>query len=506
MLYFWVLNQEKCYNWGMFTLTDYTKTRIKIFLTVVVIIFGIYLRTVPLIQNNSIFLDEGLLIVNFHEKHYWQMFLPLNYMQAAPPIFLILSKFMYQLFGVNEMALRFLPYMASNLSLILFYFLLKKVFKNYIAILIALFAFAINPQLSWFGAFLKPYSFDVLFTIIALLVALNIDLLKLNKKKALMLGVLAAISVWCSYAMLFVICGISLVFMSQVYLSKDQKLKKIFWVYAIPNIIGFFIYFAINLLWVKMNPQLQHFWTTYFSFSPRSYKDYKAIITFLFNYSDIRLTSLLMLSGIYLFCKQDEFKFWVLAFPVMICLISSYFGIYPFAHRLVLFTLPIFTVFIFKPLDESALNKKIYSLIIIFLSISFLSPVCKYFCAEVIKDKFSFAYANTREGYAELKKEIKSDEHVYVYFYSYPSFKSYNYKFKIPDSQITYGAYHSDQYTQYLDELNKLPKNKVTWFVMLEEPYTQRECSVINGWIKSHAKIKEEKTIGKAILIKAYVK
>lgn len=490
----------------MFKLNDNTKTLIKIFLTVVVVVFGIYLRTVPLLQNNSIFLDEGLLIVNFHEKAYWEMFLPLSHMQAAPPIFLVFSKLAYQLFGVNEISLRFLPYMASNLSLILFYFLLKKLFKNDFAILFALFAFAINPQIIWMTAYLKPYIVDVLFTIIALLVTFSVDLSKIDTKKAFGLGILAAISVWCSYAMLFVIFGISLVFMSQAYLLKDDKLKKLFWVYVIPNIIGFIVYFAVNLFWVKINPQLNHFWTTYFSFAPRRNADYKAIIVFLFTYSNICVATFLMILGTYLFYKQSEFKVWVLTFPVLICLILSYFYIYPFAHRLILFIAPILTLLVFKPLEEVSLNKKIYSILIIALSVYFVFPVCELFCAKVIKNKFSFAYANTREGYAELKKELQPNESIYVYFYSYPSFKSYNYKFKIPDKQITYGTYHSDEYSKYLIELDKLPRKKVTWFVLLDEPYTQKECSVIKGWVKFHGNIKEEKTIGKTILIKAYVR
>lgn len=488
----------------MLELTNKTKSLIKNFLIVSIIIFGIYLRSVALFQANSIFLDEGLLIINFHEKHYWQMFLPLEHLQAAPPVFLILAKFIYQIFGINEVMLRFLPYIAGNFALIMFYFLAKKIFKTYLAASTALFMFAVNPQVIWMGAYLKPYISDVMCLIIALLIAFNIDLEKITKKQVYILGLSAALGIWCSYTMLFVVAGLSFVYMCKVYLSNDQKLKQLFKIYIIPLVISFLVYFSVNLFWVYINPQFHNFWSSNYSFAIKSIADYKALMAFLFQYSDLKILTPLFILGAFIWFKECRFKFFLLISPLAACFAASYFNIYPFAQRLVLFIIPIMIVLAAKPLDLVAFKRKTYSLIMILSFIFLLFPLCKSFCLEVVKNNISFEFSNTREGYLALKNELKEDEIIYVYFYNFPSFKSYNYKFKIPESNIIYGKWHSKDYDKYLIDLNKLPKKKVIWFVLLNEGFAKNECSVIKNWVIANTKIQSEQIVGKTILIKAY--
>ncbi len=488
----------------MFELTDRNKSLIKNFLIVFVIILGIYLRSVALFQANSIFLDEGLLIINFHEKNYWQMFLPLEHLQAAPPFFLILSKFMYQTFGINEVMLRFLPYIAGNFALIMFYFLSKKIFKTYLSVSTALLMFAINPQIISMSAYLKPYISDVMFSIITLLVAFNIDLEKITKKQVCILGLSAALGIWCSYTMLFVLVGLSFVYMCKIFSSSDQKLKQLFKIYITPLVISFLVYFTVNLFWVYINPQFHNFWSSNYSFSIKSIADYKALMAFLFQYCDLRILTSLFILGAFVWFKECRFKFFLLISPIAICLLASYLNIYPFAQRLVLFIVPIMILFAAKSLDFISFKRKAYSAIVILSFILLLFPLCKSFCFEVVKNNISFEFSNTREGYLALKKELKKDEIIYVYFYNFPSFKSYNYKFKLPENNIIYGKWHSKDYDKYFEDLNKLPKKKVIWFVLLNEEFAKNECSVIKNWIIANTKIQSEQVIGKTILIKAY--
>lgn len=487
----------------MIVLTDKIKNSIKILLIVLVIIFGIYLRTVSLLQYNSFFMDEGLLMLVFQEKTYLQMFFPLSHIQAAPPIFMIISKLIYHFFGVNELALRFLPYMLGNLSLVLFYFLLKKIYKNYFAILITLFAFATNSQLIWKTAELKPYVIDVLFTIIALIVAFTIDLKALNKKKAFCIGLLAALSVWCSYPMLFLVAGISIVFLFKIYFLKDDNLKNLFWIYAIPNLIGFIIYYKINLVWLTKHTELHKYWSVYEAFAPKSYADYSALTNFFFMDSNIIIITVLGLIGIYFIYRYDRFVFWILMSPIAVCLAASYLGLYPFAHRLVLFILPILIIFLFKPLDEIRIDKKIFTLFFIVLYTLFFIPV-GIFLSQVVQKRYSFAYSNVKSSYIQLKNDITQNELIYVSIHDLATFKIYNHNLKIPENQIIYSQPVNLQLKSYKKELDMLPHSKIIWFVLTNNEFSKKEYDCMEHWIEANTRILERKENGESIVIKAY--
>ena len=63
------------------------------FILVIIFALAIYLRIDAYLINNSFFTDEILLAQNIFERNYLGLFLPLNYFQSAPYLFLALSKF-----------------------------------------------------------------------------------------------------------------------------------------------------------------------------------------------------------------------------------------------------------------------------------------------------------------------------------------------------------------------------------------------------------------------------
>ena len=379
---------------------------IKIFLIILVFFLGIYLRSVAYLQNNSLFLDEGLVVLNLFEKQYFQLFLPLDYNQAAPPFFLIISKLAFESFGVNELALRFFPYLTSILSLGFFYLLSKKIFDKYTTVLVCFFVFAINPQLIWMSQNLKPYISDVMFTTIALLIAVSININHLDKKKSFFIGLSSAVCLWFSYAVLFVISAFSFVFAAEVFSGKNKSTenKQKFIIYLIPNVISFVIYFLTNLLWVKQNNFLHKFWSTVYAFAPHSLNDFIKVFGFLFEHFNFCLIVFLFFFGLYFLYKKNEVQLWIFLFPILLALWCAYCGIYPFADRLVLYLLPVFLIVIFMPLDKISFDKKLYSTFLIIVYFLLITPVCKYFVLPVVQNKISFAFADTREGYLKLVK------------------------------------------------------------------------------------------------------
>ena len=93
-----------------------------IFLLIILFI-GFFLRTKAYLINQSFWHDECALAWNIINRSYKELFQPLRFLQSAPILFLIITKYLVEVFGKNEIVFRFIPYLSSILSLAGFYFI-----------------------------------------------------------------------------------------------------------------------------------------------------------------------------------------------------------------------------------------------------------------------------------------------------------------------------------------------------------------------------------------------
>ena len=152
------------------------------FILVIIFALAIYLRIDAYLINNSFFTDEILLAQNIFERNYLGLFLPLNYFQSAPYLFLALSKFVSN-FGINELCFRFIPFLSSLISVYLFYLLSKEIFQTRLARAAALFTFGISYQLLFYAQVFKQYSSDVCISILILLISSKVLKKELSLKQ-----------------------------------------------------------------------------------------------------------------------------------------------------------------------------------------------------------------------------------------------------------------------------------------------------------------------------------
>ena len=88
------------------------------------ILIGVILRLYLYFLNRSFWLDECNLANNL-DLPFKSLAYNLDFNQSAPFLFLVFSKVMFLFFNsYSELALRFLPLIASLLGLFLFYFIL----------------------------------------------------------------------------------------------------------------------------------------------------------------------------------------------------------------------------------------------------------------------------------------------------------------------------------------------------------------------------------------------
>jgi hypothetical protein len=128
---------------------------------------GVAARVVRYVDNRSLWLDESFLAINLIDRTAGELLDALDFAQSAPPAFLLSEKGIIDILGDSERSLRLLPFVASIVALLLFAWLTRRLLSPWAATL-ALALFAANDFLVYQASEVKPYSTDVLMTVVLL--------------------------------------------------------------------------------------------------------------------------------------------------------------------------------------------------------------------------------------------------------------------------------------------------------------------------------------------------
>src|SRR5437764_7800809 len=118
---------------------------------------GCGLRLFHYLRDPSVWHDEAALIVNVLRHDFWQLLGPLQWNEAAPPLFLWLERAIVLLLGDSTFALRLLPMLAGCAALILLAATAKRVLPPRGAFWSVL-LFAVSDRLLWYACEATPYS------------------------------------------------------------------------------------------------------------------------------------------------------------------------------------------------------------------------------------------------------------------------------------------------------------------------------------------------------------
>jgi hypothetical protein len=128
---------------------------------------GIVLRLAHYLSGRSLWIDEARLALNVAGRSYAGLLRPLDYDQAAAPLFLWAEKLATQLFGVNELALRAFPLLAGIAGLLLFVPLARRFLPGWPGVLVVASA-SLAPSLIFYSAEAKPYILDFTVALVLL--------------------------------------------------------------------------------------------------------------------------------------------------------------------------------------------------------------------------------------------------------------------------------------------------------------------------------------------------
>ncbi len=407
-----------------------------------IILFGFFLRLKMLSVNLEFWHDESSLGLNLLKNGYLIYFKALDYAQAAPPMFLIWEKFLASTFGFKDIVIKITPFLFGGTSLILFYFFAKKFLNSGFAILLSLYLFAINTPLILYSSQFKPYGIEAFFTILIILIAMNLNFEKRNLKWAFLFAFIP----WFSYASVFVLAAVNLIIFT-------KNIKTHF-----KNVILFFVPQAVSALILYLgvikncqNSEIMHlFWGKYFlsikSFVPLFLNSFTQIFVSAKGVLVIMLAASFFI-GAFLFYKKDKEKFAFLILPIIILMSASFLRFYPFGERLLLFLAPIYIILIIKPFD-TILNKNKIPFLLLCLAFAFAIFYGSAKIKLTIPKEHGNAICNTVKT-----KSGKSD-----IFYIYPKRFTIRYYCSLNNTDV--------QFREIYD-IENFAKNKTYWLVSL---------------------------------------
>jgi hypothetical protein len=181
--------------------------------------------------------DEAYLALNFLDRDYLGLTRPLRCVQVAPLLFLWGELTVYRLLGGGELALRLLPFLAGLATLPLFWQLARLALPargRYLAF--GLFAVSYFPIRH--SCEIKPYSVDLLVSLVLLIVALTWQRQPRRLRWLVLLAGLAPLALAASYPAVFIAAAIGLVLLPTAW-RQGGKARILFTVYLVLTAVGF---------------------------------------------------------------------------------------------------------------------------------------------------------------------------------------------------------------------------------------------------------------------------
>ena len=331
-------------------------------LVFLIIIAGFIISLAQFLYNRSLWLDECSLALNIINKGALDLFKPLHSNQVAPILFLQIENVFSNLIPNSEYGLRLLPLLSFWTSIVLFYNILRILFKNYYVVILGLSLFVFNSTLIYYSSELKQYMTDIL-----VITSIYFFMLKHYEKaqhKYYILGFMGIIGIFLSNVSPIIL------FTSGVYLVFKTDLNN---KYELKFLAGLFIIWLLTFLFYYLNFISEHpskelmvsYWAAEQAFLPTNpfsiefyeflQKNTLMILFKLFKLGYIGgvLIGILILIGLlYTFYKKQTGIFIIVVLPIIVHLILSSLKMYPFHLRLTIYLVPTIIIIILVGFNE----------------------------------------------------------------------------------------------------------------------------------------------------------
>ncbi len=465
---------------------------------------GILLHFSQYVFNRSLWVDEALVAIKIIESSYTKFFQS----SETPLGFLIVEKFLVQLFGESEYIFRLFPFLSAVLAIILF----LKVAPDYIAptaVPLALGLFAISGRLIYHSSALKQYSSDVLLTLFLYFAAKKFLSTRIDLKQTLKFGLIGSVAIWFSHPAVFILAAIGGYLTLTQFKSKDWQGIQRFAIVYLFWFISFGIFYAIALRGATSTEEGQQFWSEHFmpfppslvsdliwfvrtffemieyaleypkplfrigdvfqkilasitGLSPSIGASFAQIATLLFSGMTwimmYALAAVMMIAGCISIFLRDKGKFFLLIVPIFLTLLASGLRKYPFANRLILFLLP--HLFLFLGEGAIWLKGKTKPLIGLVLILAFLFVPISSAVNGLIHPR---THEEARPVMRYLQDNIQEGDVVYVYYGSQVVFKYYQRLLNLQLEKTVQGISSRENWQKYIEDIQQLRGHERVW-------------------------------------------
>jgi uncharacterized membrane protein len=321
--------------------------RISVWLVIGLLTLGLAARCRQYFSSPSYWHDEAYLLLNIFSKSYMALLGPLSDDQAAPPLFLWLLRWLYQLGGGQELVMRLPAFMAGVAALFIMLPLARLVLPHR-GWIIAVGLCALSHHGMTHSYEVKPYSGDLLMSELVLLAVACTVLLEASERRQrvgrLGLLVAAAFGPWLSFTSVFMLGGASAALLTLAW-QRRRRWDWICWLSVTGTLA-----LSCLLLWQVTRQQdtagLHQWWSAYFldSSSPLAAGRWMAAsVVEVGHYGATGLgipLAILGVLGLPLIMMRSRPMAAALLVPLFLAWLASAIHRYPMGDRLVFFLSP----------------------------------------------------------------------------------------------------------------------------------------------------------------------
>jgi len=411
--------------------------RMNIFMGMLPMAYGVFLRCFQYLSNYSLHLDECSLAINLFQRNFRTLNQVLTYNQAAPLGFLYGEKALMLSVGSSPLVMRSIPFLCSLLAIVAFYRLARTFFSG-LPLLLATALFCANQSLIFYSATLKQYSVEVLVTIVLFLLLLPLFEERPPHPSYWVAGI-SSILIWFSFSAIFVLAGIGVVLTLYEFRRKLRGMSRLALVLVI-WIATFLPFFWYSIRPGASNQVLAGQWTAeYLPLNPIAFvgwmRHHLAEVSAMATTWRIwPIAGILLVAGVCHVMRTRNWKYLALLAPVIACLTASALRKYPFSGRLVLFLMPTTILFITAGYKQLVSVGRVR---ILAHSVTMLLMLwCCLSAGKTVLIQRSHL-DSPREVMGYVRDHWQAGDRIYVNQIAEMSFLFYNWDQKIPPSEYT---------------------------------------------------------------------